>query len=283
MESYILNRGHGATESGDVNELVRTARDGPLLSVTINRADKRNALSAETLGALESAFRSAAADPALALVILAGSGTRAFAAGGDLHELQALRSAQAIEEFTRAARKALDAIRHCPLPVVAALNGDALGGGAELALACDLRLAAAHARIGFVQGKLALSTAWGGGIDLMRLLGSSRALELLASARLVTAPEALVLGLVNAVAPAEENDLAAFARRWCESWLAQAPHVMRAFKRQALAERLGWSRADRERLEHEDFVASWLHADHWRAAETLLAGIGGQRGQRGQD
>ena len=264
-----------------MNELVRTARDGPLLSVTINRADKRNALSAETLRALEFAFRASAADPDLALVILVGSGTRAFAAGGDLHELQALRSAPMIEEFTRAARMALDAIRHFPLPVVAALNGDALGGGAELAVACDVRVAAAHARIGFVQGKLALSTAWGGGIDLMRLLGSARALELLASARLVTATDAMALGLVNAVAPSEEKDLGAFTKRWCEAWLAQAPHVMRAFKRQALAERLGRSREDRENLEHEDFVASWLHADHWRAAETLLAGMAGQRGRRG--
>ena len=264
-----------------MNGLVRTDRDGPLLSVTINRAEKRNALSSETLRALESVFRSSAAEPDLALVILVGSGTRAFAAGGDLHELQALRSAPMIEDFTRAARKALDAIRHFPLPVVAALNGDALGGGAELAVACDARVAAAHARIGFVQGKLALSTAWGGGIDLMRLLGSARALELLASGRLVAAPDAMALGLVNAVAPSEETDLGAFARRWCATWLAQAPHVMRAFKRQALAERLGRSREEREKLEHEDFVASWLHADHWRAAETLLAGIGGQRGQRG--
>jgi len=260
-----------------VNELVRTARDGPILLVTITRPDKRNALSADTLRALEDAFRPAAAEPDLALAILTGSGSRAFAAGGDLHELQALRSKETIEPFTRAARAALDAIRRFPLPVIAALNGDALGGGAELALACDVRVAAAHARIGFVQGKLAVSTAWGGGIDLMRLLGSARALELLASGRLVSATEAAALGLVNAVAPPEEKDLGAFARHWCEAWLAQSPHVMRAFKRQALAERLGRSRADREDLEHEDFVSSWLHADHWRAAETLLAGLGGQR------
>jgi enoyl-CoA hydratase len=260
-----------------VSELVRTDRDGALLLVTINRAEKRNALSAGTLQALEHAFRSAYAESDLALAILTGSGSRAFAAGGDLHELQALRSAETIEPFTRSARSALDAIRRFPVPVVAALNGDALGGGAELALACDARVAAAHARIGFVQGKLAVSTAWGGGIDLMRLLGSARALELLASGRLVGATEALGLGLVDAVA-AREEDLAAFAARWCEAWRKQAPQVMRAFKRQALAERLGCSREERERLEHEDFVASWLHADHWRAAEALLSGLGGQRG-----
>jgi enoyl-CoA hydratase len=260
-----------------VSALVRSERVGPLLLVTITRAEKRNALSADTLRALEDAFRSSAGAADMIAAILTGDGTRAFAAGGDLRELQALRTAQTIEPFTRAARKALNAIRQYPVPVIAALNGDALGGGAELAVACDVRVAVAHARIGFVQGKLAVSTAWGGGIDLMRLLGSARALELLASGRLVGAPEALALGLVNAVAPPEEQDLGAFARRWCEPWTGQAPHVMRAFKRQALAERLGRSREEREHLEHEDFVASWLHADHWRAAEALLAGLGAPR------
>jgi enoyl-CoA hydratase len=261
-----------------VSELVRIERDGPLLRVTITRPDKRNALSGETLAALERAFRSAATDPDLVLAILTGSGTRAFAAGGDLHELQALRSELLIEEFTLAARKALDSIRHFPVPVVAALNGDALGGGAELAVACDARIAAAHARIGFVQGKLAVSTAWGGGIDLMRLLGSARALELLASGRLVAASEAMALGLVNATAPSDETDVASFAERWCEAWLAQAPQVMRAFKRQALAERLGRPRQEREDLEYQNFVAAWLHADHWRAADALIAGLGSPRG-----
>ena len=257
-----------------MSQLVRTVREGSLVLVTISRPDKRNALNAETLRALGRVFRPSAADPDVALVILTGSGTRAFAAGGDLHELQALRSPQAIEEFTRAARATLDGIRRFPVPVVAALNGDALGGGAELAVACDARIAAAHARIGFVQGKLALSTAWGGGIDLMRLLGLARALELLASGRLVTATEAVTIGLVSCVAPPEE-DLGAFARRWCAAWLAQPPQVMRAFKRQALAERLGLPREDRDHLELEDFVSNWLHADHWRAAESLIAGLRG--------
>jgi enoyl-CoA hydratase len=256
---------------------VESARDGRLLLVRITRPEKRNALSADTLQALEAVFRSAVAHEELALAILSGSGDRAFAAGGDLRELQAMTDADSIEAFTRTARGALDSIRRFPVPVIAALNGDALGGGAELALACDVRVAAAHARIGFVQGKLAMSTAWGGGIDLMRLLGSARALELLASSRLVGAIDAKVLGLVNAVAPAEERDVLAFTVQWCQPWLQQAPQVMRAFKRQALAERLGQPRSERERLEHEDFIANWLHPDHWRAAEALLAGLGSQR------
>lgn len=252
-------------------------RVGGLLQVTIDRAEKRNALSSETLEAIGRAFLAAAEDDGMTLAILTAAGSRAFAAGGDLRQLQALQSAEQIDRFTRAARASLDAIRRFPVPVVAALNGDALGGGGELAMACDIRVAASHARIGFVQGKLALSTAWGGGIDLMRLLGSARALELLATGRLVGASEALALGLVNAVAPEGADHIAAFARRWCEPCLAQSPQVMRAFKAQALAERLGVSREERERLEHEHFVANWLHADHWRAADTMIAGLGGPR------
>ena len=112
----------------------------------------------------------------------------------------------------------------------------------------------------------------------MRLLGSARALELLASGRLVAASEAMTLGLVSATAPSDEADVASFAKRWCEAWLAQSPQVMRAFKRQALAERLGRPRKEREDLEHEDFVAAWLHEDHWRAADALIAGLGSPRG-----
>lgn len=260
-----------------MSRLVRSEREGGLLVVTIDRAEKRNALSRDTLEAIREAFCSAAPDPGILIALLTAAGNRAFAAGGDLRELQALKCGDEIDRFTRAARAALDSIRHFPVPVVALLNGDALGGGGELAMACDMRLAAHHVRIGFVQGRLAISTAWGGGIDLMRLLGPARGLELLATGRLVGAEEALRLGLVNAVVPAGEPDAAAFARRWCAPCLQQVPQVMRAFKAQALTERLGVPRAERERLEHEHFVASWLHADHWQAAESMIAGLGGPR------
>src|SRR3546814_6263400 len=97
-------------------------------------------------------------------------------------------------------RAVLEKLRSFPAPVIAALNGDAFGGGAELAMACDLRIAAGHARIGFLQGKLAISTAWGGGPDLFAALGISRALRLLARAEILSAPRALEWGLLDAVA-----------------------------------------------------------------------------------
>lgn len=253
--------------------LVTAARRGAFLHVTINRPEKRNALSRDTLAALKAAFDAHAADETLLAAVLSGTGGRAFAAGGDLHELQGLVSAEAIESFTRAARGALDSVRRFPVPVVGVLNGDAFGGGAELAMACDLRLAAPHARLAFLQGRLAIPTAWGGGIDVMRLIGAARALDLLASSRMVSATEAAGLGLVTAVAPTD-MPLDAFVAGWLDGWAHQRPQVMRAFKAQALAERLGLPRAEREAAELAGFVSGWLHEDHWRAAERAIAGMG---------
>lgn len=253
--------------------LVRAERVGPVLRVTIERAEKRNALGRDTLAALKAAFDAHAGDLGLTAAVLTGAGDRAFAAGGDLHELQGLVTADAIASFTVFAREALDSVRRFPVPVVGALNGDAFGGGAELAMACDLRLAAPHVRIAFLQGRLAIPTAWGGGIDLLRLVGTARALELLASSRMVPAAEAVGLGLVTAVAPAD-LPFDAFVARWLDGWSHQTPQVMRAFKAQALAERLGLPRREREAAELAGFVEAWLHEDHWEAAGRAIAGMG---------
>jgi len=253
---------------------VKAERRGAVLHVTVDRPEKRNALNHDTLAALKHTFDTHAGDQTLTAAVLTGTGDRAFAAGGDLHELQALTTAEAIEAFTRAARSALDSVRCFPVPVIGALNGDAFGGGAELAMACDLRLAAPHVRIAFLQGRLAISTAWGGGIDLMRLAGPARGLELLGSSRMVPAGEAVDLGLVTAVAPAG-MPFGAFVCAFLENWSHQRPQVMRAFKAQVLAERLGLPRSEREAAELRGFVASWLDDDHWRAAEQAIAGIGG--------
>ena len=178
--------------------VVATA-DG-ILRVTINRPEKRNALSRAVLDELGQVFAGHAADEALRVAVLTAAGSHSFAAGGDLRDLAAVRTREGAATMATQARSALDAIRRFPVPVVAALNGVALGGGAELAVACDLRIAAAHACIGFVQGRLNIATAWGGGIDLMRLLGPARGLAVLARSEVLGAAQALALGLVDAVA-----------------------------------------------------------------------------------
>jgi enoyl-CoA hydratase len=172
--------------------------------------------------------------------------------------------------MSRSARDVLDAIRRFPVPVVAALNGDALGGGAELAVACDMRVAAAHARIGFVQGRLAITTGWGGGIDLAAIVGHSRALALLCRSDLLTSAEARAVGLVDLVAEPGEA-LGDAVTRFISPMLDQAPHVLRAFKALSLVHRRGASRDELERVETERFAQAWVHDDHWAAADAVLA------------
>ncbi|MBM3359776.1 MAG: enoyl-CoA hydratase/isomerase family protein, partial [Betaproteobacteria bacterium] len=159
-------------------------RAGGVLNVSINRPDKRNALSRAVLGELKRVFSGHSGAQDLRVAVLRGAGEKSFAAGGDLRDLAQVRTRADTRRMAEQARDALEAIRSFPVPVVAALNGDALGGGAELAVACDFRVAASHARIGFIQGRLNIATAWGGGADLMRLVGPARALRLLAAAEL---------------------------------------------------------------------------------------------------
>jgi len=247
-----------------MSELVITAFDNGILSVTLNRSDKRNALSRALIGGIAAAFTASSERNDVVVAVLTGVGTKAFAAGGDLDELNAIRTEAQALSFATETRAALDTIRRFPVPVIAMLNGDALGGGAELALACDLRIAAAHARIGFLQARLNISTAWGGGPDLFRLVGPSRALELLCTAPLLDAQRAMALGLLDAVASADQ-DPAGFVAGYVKRFAAQKPQVMRAFKALAIMHRFGAGPIDRAADEGAHFARTWVHADHWAA------------------
>jgi enoyl-CoA hydratase/carnithine racemase len=245
--------------------------DRGVLRVTIDRPAKRNALSREVLRELRSVFEMHAVRDDLRLAVLGGAGELAFSVGADLGELRELREPEDVERYADEATAALDVIRLFPVPTVAALNGTALGGGAELALACDMRLAAPHARIGFTHAKLNVSTAWGGGADLMRLAGAPVALELLASARTLSAEEARAVGLVNQVAPKAVGFID-FVDRFLEPAAERPPHLLRALKSQAIAERLGASMERRRETDRERFVETWTHPAHWAAAEAWEQG-----------
>jgi enoyl-CoA hydratase len=149
------------------------------------------------------------------------------------------------------------------------LNGDAIGGGAELAVACDARIAAHHARIGFIQGKLAISTAWGGGVDLMKLVGPNKALQLLSRSEMLSAKEALDIGLVNAISE-EQTSLTETVDAYIEPILKLAPQVLRAFKSLSHGVRSRLGEDQLRELETEHLVTTWTHEDHWRAASGIL-------------
>jgi len=249
-------------------ELLVDVRDR-VLYATLNRPEKHNALRLALLEAIRLTFVAHAGDGTLVAAVLTGAGSHSFAAGGDLRELDGVRDRAGAERMERDARAALDAVRDFPVPVVAALNGNALGGGAELAVACDFRVVARHASIAFVQGRIGVSTAWGGGIDLFQLVGRARALRLLTSCDAVDAVQGLAMGLFDHVATESEDFNVAI-----EDFLAplrrQNPQAMRGFKALADAYRSGADRAAMAAVERRHFVDSWLHDDHWNAVEKVL-------------
>ncbi|MBT8443778.1 MAG: enoyl-CoA hydratase/isomerase family protein [Gammaproteobacteria bacterium] len=248
--------------------LLVECRDG-VLTLTVNRPAQRNALRMDLLDELGQILAARATDEDVKCAVITATGDRCFAAGGDLKELDAIRTQEQAEAMSKRGRRALDQVRRFPLPVIAALNGLALGGGAELAMACDLRIAVPGADIGFLQGQLNVTTAWGGGIDLVAAVGTRRALELLASARRVPADEALSLGIYDRVCAADQP-LTDCLDEYLEPYLPRTRRVLQGFKaittghRQAVHERLSG-------LEQRHFVETWTHPDHWDAVERAAS------------
>lgn len=201
-------------------------RRGHAALVTIERPDRRNALDRATVDELGRVGRELTADTALRAVVLTGAGDRAFCAGADLKEREGM-SDDDVRRMLDAYRSELRWLGSAPFPVVAALNGAALGGGLELALACDLRVAAPHAVLGLPETSLGIIPGAGGTQRLPRLLGHARALELILLGTRLDAEAARAAGLVNRVSPAGthvvEDTLA-----WLAPVLDGSPIAMRA-------------------------------------------------------
>ena len=238
-------------------------RQGRVLRLTINRPEKRNALSLALLDEIGATLAHHAGDAGIGCAVITGAGDKCFAAGGDLQEFDAIRSADDTRAMSRRGRAALDQVRAFPVPVVAALNGHALGGGAELAVACDLRVGAPHAEIGFLQAQLNVTTAWGGGIDLALTVGDRRALRILSTSARLEAARALDLGLVDWIcAPGQVLD--ACLATFLEPYLARSRDVLAGFKAPIAAHRRR-IHAELAAIEEENFIRTWTHADHWAA------------------
>jgi enoyl-CoA hydratase len=171
--------------------------------VTINRPDKLNALNAQVIAELRTCFGALRDDPDVRAVILTGAGEKAFVAGADIGEL-AEAGGPALERLAERGQSLMWTIENLGKPVIAAVNGFALGGGCELALACSFRYASANARLGLPESTLGLIPGYGGTQRLPRLVGRGRALELILTGEMIDAGEALRLGLVNRVVPGDE-------------------------------------------------------------------------------
>ena len=197
-------------------------------TLTLNRPEALNAFNTEQLRLLEQMLAEVAADPAIRAVVLTGAGDRAFAAGADIREMAAL-SPEGGLAFGRLGHAVTRAVEALPQPVVAAVNGFALGGGCELAIACDIRIASENAVFAQPEVSLGIPPGWGGSQRLPRLVGPGMAAEMILTGRRVAAAEALRIGLVNRVVPLP--DLMPAAAELAATIAANGPVAVRAAKR----------------------------------------------------
>jgi enoyl-CoA hydratase len=182
---------------------VLIADHGAVRLITVHRPDKLNALNSATLDALDAAFAAAASDAAVRAIVLTGSGAKAFVAGADIAEMRALSPVQG-RDFSLRGQRMMRRVEKLPKPVIAMVNGFALGGGLELAMCCHLRIAADTAKFGQPEINLGIIPGFGGSQRLLRLAGRAATLELCLLGAPIDAARALQLGIVNRVVPAAE-------------------------------------------------------------------------------
>jgi enoyl-CoA hydratase/carnithine racemase len=245
-------------------EVALDRRDGVAI-LTVDRPGVRNAISLTTMDALEQALDAAGdAD----VLVIRGSGDRAFISGGDLKELAKIRTHEAAVAMAVRMRRLCDRIATFPGPVIAALNGHALGGGAEVAVAADIRVAADDVSIGFTQASLAIMPAWGGAERLAALVGRAQALLLTTTGERLDTAEAHRIGLVDRV-----YSRAAFEQSWrgLADRIADSP--ARPIK-SVIAQATPHHHPAHERSATTAFAALWTSDAHWTAVANLTGGSG---------
>jgi len=219
------------------DEPVVLAQDGAVATLLLNRPERLNAFDESLCEALNQGLETVAREPSVRVVVITGAG-RGFCAGGDIHKMAELKKTHhsaTFRDFLEAGHELVRRIRRLPKPVLASVNGVAAGGGMNLALACDLRIASDHAT--FLQAfvKIGLHPDWGGTFFLPRLIGTGRAVEMFFLGEPMDAREALRLGLVNSVVPHDELNA---ETRKLAGRLAAAPPLPLALVKKALYERL---------------------------------------------
>lgn len=210
-----------------MNNIISKIENG-ILTITINRPDKLNALNRVTIQEIGTAVRSAEKDSAVKGIIITGSGEKAFVAGADISEFSSYTISEG-KDLSAAGHKVFDSIENCTKPVIAAVNGFALGGGCELAMSCHMRIASTNAKFGQPEVKLGLIPGYAGTQRLAQLIGKGKALELLMTADMIGAEEALSLKLVNYVVP--QNELITRCTEILNKITAHSPQAIAAIIR----------------------------------------------------
>ena len=243
-------------------ESLHYTRTGPAAVLTVDRPGARNALDPDTMDALHQAALRAAADPSVRCVIVTGAGNQSFCAGGDLKALHGLKSTEAGYAMSVRMQRALAALEALNVPVVAVLNGYAMGGGCELMLAADVRVAEAHAILSFRQLQFGVSLGWGGAARLARDVGPRRAMQMMWERGDISAEQAQVMGLVDHLVASGQGMARAMA--FAEQMAGLAPLAVAAVKRMVVA--------TPAQIHHEAtlFAQTWGSRDHHEAVDAFF-------------
>jgi enoyl-CoA hydratase len=244
------------------NEII-LSQQNDIATLRVNRPEARNALNWIAQEQFAAAVAEVRADTAVRVLIITGTGDKAFVSGGDLKELSQHPEREAGQRLNQVMRAALEQLTQLPIPVIAAVNGDAFGGGCEILTACDLRLATSHARFCFAQVRNALCTGWGGTGRLVNLLGQARALDLLLTSRVFLAQEAMEIGLVQQVV-AQDVELETAVTNLAHSLTELPQHALAASKQLVYAAGQH-ATAEINQLETQRFVDLWAEPDHLEA------------------
>jgi enoyl-CoA hydratase len=245
------------------SEVHLDAGDDGVGIITVDRPSKLNALDWNAMSEFHARIREARDDKRIRALVITGTGERAFISGGDLGELQnypAERDGRRLADVMGDALADLDAME---IPVVAAINGHSRGGGCEVAVACDLRIASENSTLGFVHVRQGITTAWGGAQRLKRLVGYGRAMELLLTGRIISPQEALSLGMIEQIVPVGQALEA--AKALALQIASNPPQAVRALKRLL---RLNATEAFEE--ERRMLARLWSTYDHLEAVRAFL-------------
>lgn len=248
-------------------EHILLERDGAVAIITLNRPKQLNALNQALIGELLAALNELAQDDAVRAVLLTGSGDRAFAAGADIGELAQLESATQARRLAARSHELGRKMADLPKPIIAAINGFALGGGLELALACDIRIAGDNAQVGLPEATLGIIPGWGGTQRLARLAGAGMAKLLMMTGDRISADEALRLGIVERVVP--QAELLDAARNLAQKLAAQPPLSMAAIK-QAVNRGLNMALDDANMFEAGLFAEVVMTEDRQEGTRAFL-------------
>ena len=238
-----------------------------VVTLRLHRPEVRNAFDDSMMTALDGAVAALASREDLVAVVLSASGGKAFCAGGDLRWLERFDTPEKGAEMSRRMQGILHRLSLLPAPVIGVINGYALGGGTEVALACDLRIVEEHAYFSFKQARVGVMSGWGGGVRLLHLVGYPRALELFATCRKVHPEEARSLGLANRIVPTGSGEAA--ANELADSFREGSRRSIRTIKRLLQGAAILSPEAGAA-LESRLFSEVWRSPEHSAAVEAFL-------------